>query len=286
MNNYTKGLLITLAGVLVLSPDSLLVRLASVDPFTIIFYRGVFMFFWITVMLVILYQKNIFAILTNTDKFDFLLGVLHAAGSFTFVLAISYTTIAKALIIISISPFFSAILSYFLLSEKITIATLFTMLVTFCGFMIIFSDGISFTDSWFGNLNAVLTSFILSGIFVISRHKKKSMMSALLLSSFIATVASFYFAKPLEVSVYSLSVLFMIGLILAVSFSLLTLGPKYIPATEANLLMLLKTIFAILLAWIILQEIPDGKTILGGATILVSLALNSLYQAKKLKQRC
>ncbi|MEE8506190.1 MAG: hypothetical protein V3S40_08225, partial [Kiloniellales bacterium] len=38
--DHVKGLLITGAGVLLLTPDTLLVRLIAIDPWTMIFWRG------------------------------------------------------------------------------------------------------------------------------------------------------------------------------------------------------------------------------------------------------
>ena len=37
---HQKGLLLTTLGVLVLTPDSLLVRLADIEPFTLLVWRG------------------------------------------------------------------------------------------------------------------------------------------------------------------------------------------------------------------------------------------------------
>ena len=42
MNNHLKGLLIAFFGVLMLTPDPVLVRLADADTFTILFWRGIF----------------------------------------------------------------------------------------------------------------------------------------------------------------------------------------------------------------------------------------------------
>ena len=43
MSNHLKGLLIAFFGVLVLTPEGILVKLANSDSFTILFWRGLFL---------------------------------------------------------------------------------------------------------------------------------------------------------------------------------------------------------------------------------------------------
>ena len=42
LSDRGKGILISLVGVFILSPDSLMLRLAGLDDHTLIFYRGLF----------------------------------------------------------------------------------------------------------------------------------------------------------------------------------------------------------------------------------------------------
>jgi drug/metabolite transporter (DMT)-like permease len=280
MSNYAKGLWIVLLGVVLLSPDSILVRLADADTITIIFYRGVFFSFWAGIILIFTYKKKIGQRLATMDRADGLCVLCNVIGSFSFVLAISYTTIAKALLIISISPVISAILSYIFLSEKISITTLLSIAMVFFGFYIIFYEGEDWINTWFGNLNALISAFLLSIIFVISRRKKKSMLPAMFFGGIFVAILTIFFSSPIQISSYALLILFIQGFVVASAFALLTLGPKYIPATEVSLMMLLETVFSILLAWWILREMPTAKTLAGGALILTTLIVYSLYQVK------
>lgn len=282
MKNYTKGFLITLIGVLVLSPDSLLIRLAGQDVFTIIFYRGVFLAFWLGLILALIYKKNFFSTIIRFDKLDFLLAICYAIGAFSFVFAISHTTIAKAILIVSVSPIISAIFSYFFLSEKITISTMWAMIFALLGFVVIFYEKNLGAGSWFGNINAFISAVVLSSIFIISRYKKKSMMVPLFYSGiFVAIISLLFFHPMFQISFNSLLILWILGLIIAVSFALLTLGPKYVSATEVNLIMLLETILSIFLAWWILKETPSIQTTIGGVMVISTLVFHSLWQIKK-----
>ena len=51
LSDRGKGILMSIAGVFVLSPDSLLIRLAALDDYTLIFYRGLLPVFSISLVL-------------------------------------------------------------------------------------------------------------------------------------------------------------------------------------------------------------------------------------------
>ena len=53
MSNHLKGLLIAFFGVLVLTPEGILVKLADSDSFTILFWRGIFFALSILIILFI-----------------------------------------------------------------------------------------------------------------------------------------------------------------------------------------------------------------------------------------
>ena len=281
MQNYSKGFLITLAGVLILSPDSLLIRLVQQDVFTIIFYRGLLASFWMIIFIAFTYKKKFFIAVVNIDKLDLLVAFLFSIGSYSFVIAISYTTIAKALLIISISPIISAVLSRIFLAEKILLGTLLTIVFTIFGFVVIFYEAGSASGSFLGNISAVVSAFVLSSIFVISRYKKKTTMIPLFYSGIFVAIFTLFFSPILQISAITLYIFLASGLIITSSFLLLTLGAKYIPATEVSLLMLLETVLSIVFAWIFLQEIPALRVIIGGIIIIAALGFNSLWQIKK-----
>ena len=58
MSNHLKGLLIAFFGVLVLTPEGILVKLADSDSFTILFWRGIFFAVSILIILFIGYGSR------------------------------------------------------------------------------------------------------------------------------------------------------------------------------------------------------------------------------------
>ena len=58
METRNKGLLLSLIGVIIISPDSLLIRLVNLDDFSLIFYRSALPAVSILIFLIYTYQKS------------------------------------------------------------------------------------------------------------------------------------------------------------------------------------------------------------------------------------
>ena len=143
MNSHLKGLLIAFFGILILTPDAVLVRLADSNSWTVLFWRGLFFAAGIVVILLLTYRSQAVNELVNIGKGGMLIGLLTALGGTSFVLAIHYTSIAKALVIISISPIVVAIVSLIMLKEKPTLYTWISMILVFIGIYIVMSGDTS-----------------------------------------------------------------------------------------------------------------------------------------------
>lgn len=281
MSSYTKGLLLALAGVLVLSPDSLMVRLVVVDQWTHIFWRGLCFSGWLFVLLLVFDRKNWWYYFRKITKAELIMAVFFAVGTISFVTAITHTTVAKVLIIISTTPIFTSILSYFFLSEKISLRTLLVSIMVLLTFVAMFAQNLEI-NSWLGILASFISAIVMATVFVLSRRSKKSVMFApLIISGFIAMLVSYPFSSLAQTDFYSFGVTFVLGLILAVAFILLTLAPKYLPAPEVSLVMLLETILGVAWAWIFLAEEPSLKVIIGGCFILSIMAINTILAIRK-----
>jgi len=66
-----------------------------------------------------------------------------------------------------------------------------------------------------------------------------------------------------------------------VGMGLVTIAPRYIPATEVGLLMLLEAVLGSAWAWMILSENPGPESLLGGALVIGALVFNSLAEWKR-----
>ena len=75
--------------------------------------------------------------------------------------------------------------------------------------------------------------------------------------------------------------LLIMGLyMLPVGTALMFLGPRYIPASEVGLLLLLESILGPVWVWLAIGEEPGASTLLGGAIVLSTLAINTVWALK------
>ena len=280
MNSHLKGLLIAFFGILILTPDAVLVRLADSNSWTVLFWRGLFFAAGIVVILLITYRSKAVNELINIGKGGVLIGLLTGLGGTSFILAIHYTSIAKTLVIISISPIMVAIVSLIMLKEKPALYTWISMIIVFIGIYIVMAGDRSGMNLM-GNLFA-LTSVILGGFSftLLRKYKNVNMVPAMAVNGFAIAIIGFIIADSLVLSTQSILYLFSSGVVLAVSFSLITIAPRYIPAPEVAMFFPLGTVLGTLLAWIVLKEEPSGNALLGGSIVIVTLFCHAWYSSK------
>ena len=162
MNNHLKGLLIAFFGIVILTPDAVLVRLADSDSWTVLFWRGIFFASGIIVILLITYRSKAVNELISIGKGGVLIGILTALGGTSFILAIHYTTIAKTLVIISTSPIMVAIISLIMLKEKPEFYTWLSMIIVFIGIYIVMagdSSGMNLMGNFFALASVIIGGF-------------------------------------------------------------------------------------------------------------------------------
>lgn len=279
---HLRGLFLTITGVLVLTPDSLLIRLIQADHYTLIFYRGLFLALSMSIYLIFRYRGNTIQMVRDTGKRGLVCGILFSGSAICFVSSITMTTAANTLVILSMAPLFSAVLSYFFLSETAPMRTWMAMACCIVGIGLIFSGDLDPGKFW-GNALALGASLCLGSYFVVIRHSRSlNMVPGLVVSGVILSVVMLPFASPFAINTQDL--LLLIGLgggILPISFGLLTLGPRYLPAPEVGLIMLLETVLGPVWVWWGVGEVPGLNTLWGGLLVIGTLVIHLLVGLRK-----
>jgi len=280
VNSHLKGLLIAFFGILILSPDAVFVRLADSNSWTVLFWRGLFFAAGIVVILLLTYRSKAVNELINIGKGGMLIGLLTALGGTSFVLAIHYTSIAKALVIISISPIVVAIVSLIMLKEKPTLYTWISMILVFIGIYIVMSGDTSGVNL-LGNLFALISVIVGGFSFTLLRkYKNVNMVPAMAVNGIVVALIGFLFADSLVLSSQSMLYILASGIVLAVSFSLITIAPQYIPAPEVAMFFPLGTVLGTLMAWIVVNEQPSSNALIGGSIVIITLFCHAWYSTK------
>jgi len=280
LNSHLKGLLIAFFGIVILTPDAVLVRLADSNSWTVLFWRGIFFAAGIIVILLITYRSKAVNELINIGKGGVLIGLLTALGGTSFILAIHYTSIAKTLVIISISPIMVAIVSLIMLKEKPALYTWLSMILVFIGIYIVMAgdkSGMNLMGNLFALAAVVIGGFSFT---LLRKYKNVNMVPAMAVNGIAIALIGFVFADSLVLSSQSMLYILASGVVLAVSFSLITIAPQYIPAPEVAMFFPLGTVLGILIAWIVVKEQPPSNALIGGSIVIVTLFCHAWYSTK------
>ena len=162
MTMHTKGLLITIAGVLLISPDSLLIRLIGMDIWSTSAWRGGLQAIGLGAMLLIVYRERLPKVFWSIGWTGLLIAVITAVTNCAFVAGIKFTSVANALVILASTPFHAAVMSRVFLGEKIALRTWVAICIGLGGIAIIVWDGIG-GGSTFGDAMALLAAILLAG---------------------------------------------------------------------------------------------------------------------------
>jgi drug/metabolite transporter (DMT)-like permease len=281
MSNHLKGLLIAFFGVLVLTPEGILVKLAYSDSFTILFWRGLFLTLSILIILLISYRSSALNQIKSIGKEGLLIGCLTGFGGSTFILAIHYTTLAKTLVIISASPIMVALVSFILLGEKPRLLTWIAMLIVFSGIYIVMSgdaSGLNLKGSLFALASVTSGGFAFT---LLRKYKDVNMVPAMAINGLFITFVGLVFADSLILSSQAMTYIGISSVLVAISFSLITIAPRYIPAPEVAIFFPMGTVIGTVLAWLILKEELSNTAIFGGIVVIVTLFIHSIYSARQ-----
>jgi drug/metabolite transporter (DMT)-like permease len=283
MSNHIKGLLIAFFGVLVLTPEGILVKLANSDSFTILFWRGLFLTLSILLILFISYRSDALNQIKGIGKEGLLIGCLTGFGGATFILAIHFTTLAKTLVIISAAPLMVALVSFILLKERPKLFTWLAMLIVFTGIYIVMSGDTSNLNLK-GSLLALAS--VTSGGFsftLLRKYKEVNMVPAMAINGLFITTVGLLFAESLVLTSQAMTFIVISSILVAISFTLITIAPQYIPAPEVAIFFPMGTVIGTLLAWLILKEELSNNAIFGGVVVILTLFIHSIYSARQSK---
>ena len=281
MSNHLKGLLIAFFGVLILTPEGILVKLANSDSFTILFWRGLFLTLSILIILLISYRSSAMNQIKSIGKEGLLVGCLTGFGGSTFILAIHYTTLAKTLVIISASPIMVALVSFILLGEKPRLLTWIAMLIVFSGIYIVMSgdtSGLNLKGSLFALASVTSGGFSFT---LLRKYKEVNMVPAMAINGLFITFVGLFFADSLSLSSQAMTYIVISSVLVAISFSLITIAPRYIPAPEVAIFFPMGTVIGTVLAWLILKEELSNNAVFGGVVVILTLFIHSIYSARQ-----
>ena len=271
------GYILLLFGGFCLSWGGFIIRsFEEASIWQILFLRSFFFLLALIAFLFVTYKKNTFNIIKESGLPGLIGGFVLSFSFVAFVVAMSNTTVANVVFIISTQTMFLAIFGYFYLKEKVSLIGLISILLAMSGIIIMVGDSIS-GGSLFGNIVALAIpiNFAIL-VMIIRKNTKVDMVPAIFYSGIFSLIYGFFLAESFEFTKHDLWMGFLLGVPqLAVSFICITIGSRTVESATVGILMLMETLCAPLWVWLFLNEIPPISVFIGGAVIISAIILKS-----------
>ena len=267
---------------MLITPDSLLIRLSSIETWGMLFYRGAIPFVVVLIGLLIFYNKNFFKALFNVGQTGIFYIISFSICNITFLISIQNTNVANTLVMVAMAPMLSAILGGLFLKEIPDKKTWIAIIITFFSAIYIFYDSIQL-GNFFGDFMGLVTATGLAVNAVLVRSAKdRDLLPSAVVGKLCVAIFAFFFVDSFNlVGNDKFYIPLMCVLCVAIPFVLVTIAPRFIPAEEVNLFFLLETILGPIWVWIIIKEQPSIETIQGGLVIIITIAIHSFIKLKK-----
>ena len=252
-------------------------------PWQYIFGRGLTIFILLNLYLYFEEGVNFYKNYKKIGRSGIIGGCGLGIAMISFIYSITNTSAAITLLCLAAMPFFTAILAYLFLKEKISINVWISIFIATIG-IIIMAIGNTEKNSFIGFLFGI-TSSVGFSIFSVSLRWRKETPKFTTVA--VAGFFCFIFAAIMILlneqtffsSSYNSSMFSLHGTLVCLGLILYSIGSKAIPAAELTLLSLTEVIGGIFWVWLPLfgiNEVPSTNTIVGGFFLFVSLIYYSL----------
>ncbi len=281
----SKGVIAAFIGTLLISFDSIFVRLSGTTGANTVFLFGFFTAISMFTLLQISDPRGIAGTLKEDGLPVFISGLLMFGSASCFILSVTHTSIANTAIIIGSRPVLTAIFSWFFLKEMAEKALWLTMGFVMAGILIVLSGSLE-SVNLMGDSFAVLAVVFLAinGTFQ-RRYKKMSRKAVVGIAGLFLAVGMLPFAQISSFSGKTWIIMAIMGLLSApIGRVLSAVSTRYLQAAEAATISMSMSVFATLWALIIFNEKPPLATLIGGVIIVGSILCYFLFKMKCVKQ--
>lgn len=209
-------------------------------------------------------------------------GAMWAVMFTAFMVAITRTSVANTLLVLSIAPLLAALLSRAVLGTRVGPATWAAIAVAALGIWWMAHEGVSVdgTAAAAGMLIAAAVP-VASAVNIVTLKKLQTSVDlapAVLVGALLSCVVTAPLFWPPQASPSDLGILALLGVVqLAIPCFLMVKATRYLASHEVALIALLEVVLGPVWAWLGAGEAMSAATIQGGLLVLAALVANALY---------
>lgn len=208
-------------------------------------------------------------------------GLCWAAMYTAFMLALTLTTTANTLVVMSVAPLLTALLARAILGARIAPRTWLAIGAATAGIAWMFAhEAAALSARHVAGMAIAFAVPLASAINLVTLQKTRArvdLIPAVLLGGVFSALAMLPLAWPFVASARDLALLALLGFFqLGLPCMLLVVAARHLSAPEIALLALLEVVLGPLWAWLGAGEAPSAATLAGGAVVLAALVGNEV----------
>lgn len=214
-----------------------------------------------------------------------LLASVGSLASITFIFAFKLTYVANVAVIYATAPFLAAALAWAVMRERFRPQTAVAAGLSVAGIAVVFAGSLG-AGGLAGNILALAMTFGCALYMVLIRlFTGTPVVLAGGVSALQLFVVGWLVTDPFAVTRADAVLLVLFGLSFAVALVLWTEGTRLIPAAESGFLGTAETPFAMLLAWLVLAELPPVASFAGAGIVLAAVIGHALSDLRRARVR-
>ena len=252
-------------------------------PWQYIFARGLTIFIVLNLYLYFEEGKNFLKNYLKVGVSGLIGGCGLGVAMITFIYSITNTSAAVTLLCLAAMPFFTALLGFLFLKERISFNVWIAIFIATIGIIII-ALGNTEKNSLIGLIFGMTSSIGFSIFSVTLRWRKETpKFTTVAIAGLFCVIVALTFIAINESTILSTSynggMFSLHGVLVCLGLILYSIGSKAIPAAELTLLSLTEVIGGIFWVWLPLfgiNEVPSANTIIGGFFLFMSIIYYSL----------
>ena len=251
-------------------------QLESAQSFEITFWRSLFTFLSLLVLLPLTQGRDVFKGMRQGGASLWLSGVCWSVMFTAFMLALTMTTVANVLITMAMGPFFTALVARVVLGQRIDVRTALAIVMAALGIAWMFGAEVA-TQGWLGFVVALCVPLAAAVNWTVVqraavRGLAVDLAPGVLIGAAISCLVTLPMSMPFQAVATDVAWLALLGLVqLAIPCLLSVACAKVLKAPEVSLLALLEVVFGIFLAWWGAGEEPSSSVLSGGLLVLGAL---------------
>ena len=270
-----KGIVLVFVAALIWSTAGPLMRMLSLDVWTIQLWRGLFGALFLLAAMLVSERGNLLREMLALRPLDYTCAALGTISMFSYVSALAYTSVADVVVVYATLPFISSIFGWLINRERVSPRTLIASIVALAGMLIMVGGSSGSPNRMLGDALSLLmtTSFALL-VVLMRRNPGKSIALINAIGALWGIIICLFLVPALTVpALPDLIVLACLGTItIGAGLLIFIVGSRLIPSAEAGLIGLIEVVLAPLWVWLAFNENPGQGAIIGGTIVLAAVA--------------